>query len=68
VEFIFLDVLVLCFLCVNYVNVYVIFLVNYVLGYVVSPEEGRHLLLKHSVAFDVRLSMHCSISVEKKTN
>ena len=53
-EFILLDVLVLCFLCVNYVHVYVVFLVNYVLGYVVSPEEGRRLLLKHSVAFDVR--------------
>jgi hypothetical protein len=35
----------------NYVHVYGIFLVNYVIGLVDSPEEGRCLLLKHSVVF-----------------
>ena len=34
---------------VNYVHTYVTFLVSYVLGLVVSPEEGNALLPKRSV-------------------
>lgn len=40
-EFVFLNVLVLCFLCVNYVHFYVIFLVNYVLEFVVFTQRRK---------------------------
>jgi len=44
----FLDLLIFCFLHVNYVDACVTLLVYSVLCLVVSPDEGGSLLSKHS--------------------